>query len=348
MNQKCEFKVAYKELEKSVLFKGNLFDSQYEKFDSIKNDIFKKTNANKKIFGKVQVTKDDKFVLEIEGFDAPGLDSIWNIETYNYFYGRIQDNPPEKIKFIIKKVEKYPEWNPPQYETILKNSLNNFWTETKKELLDELTEKYLNDGKRLFIRKKKEKDPNLKEELFSELHVNIVCNNCLSANFSGARYICCECEDFNICEYCQENTRITHSPEHTFIKLNNPTLVDIQKYNCIFSPNKKLLKNSYEPFEIEVEIFNSGENNLQGCFISPIRFGKNYLGCLKKTIINQCERGNKTKLQVLMKFEDDDEEEEITPLDEYEGYFKLMTPEGIPFGDIFYLKVIIENNENNL
>lgn len=49
-----------------------------------------------------------------------------------------------------------------------------------------------------------------------------------------------------------------------------------------------------------------------------------------------------------MKFEDDDEEEEITPLDEYEGYFKLMTPEGIPFGDIFYLKVIIENNENNL
>ena len=129
MNQKCEFKVAYKELEKSVLFKGNLFDSQYEKFDSIKNDIFKKTNANKKIFGKVQVTKDDKFVLEIEGFDAPGLDSIWNIETYNYFYGRIQDNPPEKIKFIIKKVEKYPEWNPPQYETILKNSLNNFWTE---------------------------------------------------------------------------------------------------------------------------------------------------------------------------------------------------------------------------
>lgn len=57
MNQKCEFKVAYKELEKSVLFKGNLFDSQYEKFDSIKNDIFKKQMQIKKFSGKFKSQK---------------------------------------------------------------------------------------------------------------------------------------------------------------------------------------------------------------------------------------------------------------------------------------------------
>ena len=49
---------------------------------------------------------------------------------------------------------------------------------------------------------------------------------------------------------------------------------------------KKLLrKKNNEPFEIKVNIINNGENDLQECFISPIRFGNNYLGCLKKTIV---------------------------------------------------------------
>lgn len=344
MELKCDAKVVYKELEKTILFKGKIFeDETFFKYDSIKKKIFDKSKSNKNVKNNIRVTEKDTFVLEIEGYEMPDLKYVWNSDTYNYFYDRIKQNPVEKIKLSIVKVKKYPEWNPPEYGVILKDSLENAWNSTKEEIKKELTEKYLNDGKRIFIQEKKENDPNLRDELFNELHVNIICNNCLTCNFGGARYICCECDNFNLCEYCQENARVSHKLEHTFIRLNNPVILDIQKFNSIFCPNTKLEKHGYEPFDIKVEIVNNGENDLQGCFLSPIRFGKNYLGCLKKTITDECKKGDKVSIDVLLKFEDAEEgQEEITPLDYYEGYFRLMTEEGIPFGDILYIKVMIE------
>ena len=45
-------------------------------------------------------------------------------------------------------------------------------------------------------------------------------------------------------------------------------------------------------------------------------------------------------MDVLFKFEDDEnEEDDIT---EYEGYFRLMTQEAITFGDILYIKLLME------
>ena len=79
---------------------------------------------------------------------------------------------------------------------------------------------------------------------------------------------------------------------------------------------------------------NNGENDLQGCFLSPIRFGKKYLGCIKATILEHTKRGEIATLKdVLIKFEDEDESERE---DEYEGYFRLMTKQGIPFGNNSY------------
>ena len=95
-----------------------------------------------------------------------------------------------------------------------------------------------------------------------------------------------------------------------------------------------------DPFDNKVNIINNWENDLQECFISPIRFWNNLLGCLKKTIVSNCKKGDKIELDVLFKFEDDEnEEDDIT---EYEGYFRLMIQEGIPFGDILYIKLLME------
>ena len=38
-------------------------------------------------------------------------------------------------------------------------------------------------------------------------------------------------------------------------------------------------------------------------------------------------------------FVEDDEDESLNT---YEGYFRLMTQERIPFGDIFFIKVLFE------
>lgn len=337
MSKKSTFRVVFSTNERKPVVKGDLLDEKYNSFDKIKEEIFEKSKDKK--FEKDKSLLKDKFVLEIKGFSVPNLESVWNKETFNFFYARFKDNP-QAIEFIINKVSKYPNFEQPKYDKLLKTILEKAWDPIEKEIEEGLEFK-IDDGKRIFIQEKKENDEKLKEEIFDELHVNIICNNCLSSNFSGERYICSECNNYNLCEYCKENASINHNPEHTFIRLTSQVLVDIQKYNSIFAPNKLLFKHKYEPFEINVEVVNNGNTPLQGCFMSPIRFGKKYLGCLKKTITKDCKTGEKVKLDLLLKFEDDDENE-IEVIDSYEGYFRLITEEGIPFGDILHIKLLIE------
>lgn len=322
-----------------IYYNAKVFDKvkifEFSNYNDLKKKLLKKAEEKKEKIG-------NKFILTFEGFQLAGIESIWDENTFKYFIDRIRQNPPENPKLNLIKVQKYPDdWKPPEYLRILNEALDSEWEATKKEIKNELTEKYLNDGKRFFIQQKKdiENESNIKEEMIKELHIDIICNNCLTSNFSGVRYICSECNNFNICEYCYEKANFSHKPNHFFIKVNYPVSVDIQKYNSILSPNRMLLKQTHEPFEVNIDIINNGEESLQGCFLSPIRFGKNYLGCLKTTITDKCNEGDKVSIKPLIKFEDANN---VDPLDEYEGYLRLMTEEGIPFGDIIYIHVTIE------
>lgn len=338
---KCQMKIMYKKLPNKVVVKGDLYS--FENYDILTSRIYEKSNST--CFKEIKATKNDKYILQIKDDNNYPLKQIWNEETFNYFLSQLKKNPTDKIYFEIIKVNEYPVWEPPKYETILKESLKSNWESIKNEIKEELSEKYLNDGKRVYMKEKKENNLDFTEGLIKEFHVNVICNNCLNSILNGVRYICSECDNYNICEYCRKNANLVHNSEHVFIKLNNPVLVDIQKYNSIFAPNKKLLKLKKDSFEIDITIINNGEEKLKGCFISPIRFGNNYLGCFKKTIIDECNKADKITLNVTMKFEDneiDEEDEEDNELDFYEGYFRLMTRQGIPFGDILYIKVIIE------
>ena len=337
MSKKPSFRIVFKDNERKAAIKGDLLEEEYNSFDKIKEKVIEKIKEKK--LTKEKISENDKFVLEIKRFEVSNLESIWNEDTFNYFYSRYKENP-QTIDFVVAKVNKFPKWEPPKYGKLLKKILEEAWEPTQKEIEEELELK-LDNGKRKFIQEKKENDEKLREEMFDELHVNVICNNCLSSNFSGARQICSECNNYNLCEDCKENAVINHNPEHTFILLNYQVLVDIQKYNSIFAPNKLLVRNKYEPFEVKVEVVNNGNTSLQGCFISQIRFGKKYLGCLKKTITKKCDIGDKVSIDLLLKFEDDDEDI-IEVLDSYEGYFRLMTEEGIPFGDILHIKLLIE------
>ncbi len=334
MSEKVRLKVCLKEKANQPFLKGNISD--YPNFEKLKNSIFE--TVKKK---STKITGKDKFILEIEGFQLAELNSVWDSITYKYLYDRIESNPPDSIKLLLTKVNKLPTFQVPEYVNILKNSLQSKWESSKKRIENELTEKYLDNEKRNFILEKKGKEKNITEDLFQHLHIYIICNNCLKTNFSGSRFICAECDNYNLCEYCQEKIKNAHNPEHIFIRLDNPIFIDIHKYNCLLSPNKLLLKKAHEPFTIQIKVKNNGEEDIQGSFISPIRFGNNYLGCLKKTIPDECKNGEECILDILIKFEDDDEKQFN---DEYEGYFRLMTEEGIPFGDILYIQLDIEKN----
>ena len=335
MSKECPIRIYYEELPKKNLLGKSVDLFSFSNYNEIKKIIFKQ--SEKSSFDKVRLKEKDLFILKMEDFELAELNSIWDEETFKYLYSHIKQNPPEKLKFLIQKVTKYPDFTPSEYETLLKNALESGWESTKKEIEEDLNENYLNDGKRLFLQEKKENDENIKDETLNELNINIICNNCLACNFSGARYVCAECNNFNLCEYCQENARSAHNKEHIFIRFNEPVFEDIEKYNCIFSPNRMLLNKPFEPFEIDINIMNNGDEPLQECFLSPIRFGKNYFGCLKTTITDECENGEKIKLNAFMKFDDSDDIK-----DSYEGYFRLMTKEGLPFGDILYVQIMIE------
>ena len=163
--------------------------TKYPDYDSLSAEIIEKS-SKKDTFKDVRVSKKDKFILKIDKITIPGLNSVWDSNTYEYFCSKVNQNKIEKVKLIIEKVNKYPEWNPIQYTKILKNSLVSSWNSTRKELEDQLTEHYLNEGKRLFIQEKKEQIENLRDQLLKEIHANIICNNCLSTSFQGERYIC--------------------------------------------------------------------------------------------------------------------------------------------------------------
>ena len=119
-------------------------------------------------------------------------------------------------------------------------------------------------------------------------------------------------------------------------------MLDLSLFSCLFINKRKIINvDKFEAFDFEIEIINNGIESLQGCFISPIRFGKKYIGCTKDSIESEVQNGKKYTMKTMIKFED---ENIIEKNKQYEGYFRLMTQEGLPFGDIFYLQVNYLNN----
>jgi next-to-BRCA1 protein 1 len=70
-------------------------------------------------------------------------------------------------------------------------------------------------------------------------HYGVVCDNC-DQTIVGARFKCGNCEDFDLCEQC-ENIEGIHDPDHVFIKIRRPTITAGRRKNGKLSP---LLKKS--------------------------------------------------------------------------------------------------------
>ena len=336
----CKIKVFYEQVKDSPLLLFNKKLSTLSNYESFRKLIIKQSNDTKTIkdIKKVAVQEKDKFILEINTPQIAGLNSIFEEETFKYLKNKISEGNISSVRLYIKKVKEYPDWSPPQIYEILKNTLQKASEENAEVLKKELTlpeQEELDNGYRVYFNNKQAKKV-ISEDVFKSLHAKIFCNICSKGNFFGFRYICAECNNYNLCENCYLNNHDTHNKEHTFIRLKDPIFVDISLYDCLINPKKKIIKNnSYEPFSFEIEIINNGDMNLIGCFLSPIRFGKKYLGCSKDSIDEEILTGNKYKLTTLIKIEDDGKG---GFLEQYEGYFRLMTKEGLPFGEILYLQ----------
>ena len=53
-----------------------------------------------------------------------------------------------------------------------------------------------------------------------KVHEGVDCDMCGKKNFEGIRYMCGNCDDYNLCDDCYNKNRDKHNPNHVFIKLN--------------------------------------------------------------------------------------------------------------------------------
>lgn len=338
---KCYIKIIYKQFEGKNIVKEKF--SKTGNYESLRNKIIEKTARMGGNVASNGVKKEDKFVLRLAEKLA-GIESVFDDKTLDFLRGKITESEPATVTLHITKVDKYPIWKPPQILEIFKSSLDKASQETIEEIKKDLVLENLENGNRVYIKEKKE-EKEINEDTVKECHVHIFCNHCQRGNFFGFRYMCAECNNYNLCEECYSNDIYTHDKDHTFIRIKKPFEpedTNLNIYNCIFSPNRIYEKRELNVFDLNVVIVNNGTVDLNGCFVSPIRFGKNYLGCTKETINEEVKTGEKANIKLGIIFFDDFSDD-CQPLDQYIGYFRLMTDKGIPFGDILYVQLDIKN-----
>ena len=165
MTNNCEILVVYQQQPKIMIYKDNLF--AIKDYDNLRQNIINKSSKQKNEIKKIAVKSGDKFILELEE-NLPGITCIFNPETFNFVQSKALENNVQKIKVHIIKVDKYPDWKPPQILKILEKTLKSAYDEVIKEIKTDLTPVNLENGGRVFKKERKEE-----KEMSNETYVSL-------------------------------------------------------------------------------------------------------------------------------------------------------------------------------
>ena len=336
----ASFKIIPGENSKQVLVKGTFSD--YSDYNKLKNKII--DSANNKGYKlkegdnfKLVFCEDPKKHLYIPSELKNG---IGDKKSYRFFLEKILlRGINETYKFYIEKTKRPFKWKKKENLEILEEALDSSWKPICEDIIKEVGLSKLEEGKEKYTELKEELEKN-EEKINKQIHENIVCNNCFVKNLKGKRFICAECKNYNLCQKCEKKfyQKQIHQREHTLIQLNKA--LDDEKENIIYSNiigNKNQeFKNVDSSFQIVISVVNNGEGNLKDCYILPVRFGDEYLSCIPKIITESVERNNPIKICLVIRVPNDNK-------GYFEGYFRMFSPIGLPFGDILSVKVLNGN-----
>lgn len=336
-----KFKIFFQEsLPKNiVLIAGNLLEFDW---NTLREKIIENSHNPYFQSNNLIIDRNDKFILEFtekfQKLDISQISSIYNDITFSYLIEKLKEyiekNPNEKLllKFCLLKKEILPESNIDKYEICLKESLKKYWINEKEKIINELNDIELSNSEIIFL------NQNLKNKNDNQIsHINTICNNCLSINFFGYRYICSYCDNYNLCYQCYK--AYNHNKEHNFILFKKQIVAeDINKYDNKISPNSQIFKNIKESFDINFKIANTGEKDFSKCYITYIKFDKNFLYCEKYVFEDKFEKSESKDITLKIYFNENDNFN--INFNTFEGDFRMFTKQGIPFGDILKIKVI--------
>ena len=336
------FKVYIKKNSNSVLFKGKFDD--YTKYSDIHQKAFKQSqNATYKI-NKENLKESDLFIFsfgskEDNSFIPNELsEGLFDEESFNFFKNQLNAHGIKngKYKLYVEKVNSLPKLKKKERDEILDENLKTFWNLTLEDIISELDLKKLEESKINFDKMKQEQKKN--EEILKNIkHNKIICSNCFKKDFIGKRFICSECDNYNLCQECENilKEKEIHQREHVLIQINKSLNDDNLKYNNIIGKYQKEFQNMDKSFKFEFTLVNNGDNDLQNCYILPIRFGEEYLTCDANKINESIKRGKSSKITLNIKLKHN--------IGYFEGYFRMFTPNGLPFGNIISIKVMNGN-----
>ena len=262
---------------------------------------------------------------------------------FRYFKEKllVYDIQKATYKFYIIKVKRLEPWNQKENNQFLKEFLESSWNKVYDNIIKEIKLSDLVKSNSNYKRLKSELSKN-EEKLNKEMHKKIICNNCLKKDFNGKRFICAECNNYNLCQDCEKifYLKQIHQRDHTLIQVNKSLKEEIlekfHNYNNIIGNNNQEFKNVPSSFPIEISIINSGENDLKNCYILPIRYGENNISCNPKIIKDEVQRNMLMKIPLVLRLPSDNR-------GFFEGYFRMFSPDGLPFGSILYVKVLNGN-----
>lgn len=335
------FKIYEKPDDKRVIFKAKF--SEINKYNDLKQKLIDATQSGK--FKNFRLAERDKFVLtyildkdqDKKPFIPDDLkDGFWDNKTFGYLKEKLSLRGIQnaQYKLYVKKVDQYPKWKKRENHEFLTKALNDSWKPIFEDIVDEVSLMKLETSKIEYL-KKKEDLTNLEKGLNKEEHENVVCNNCFENNIKGKRFICAECNNYNLCQKCEKlfYQKQIHPREHILIQVNKAIKEEIlYSYNNIIGNNNQEFKNVPFSFQLEFKVINNGEKDLKGCYILPIRYGEDYLSCAPKKITEEVKRTLSTTITLLIR----------VPHKKgyFEGYFRMFTPEGLPFGNVLCVKVL--------
>ena len=327
-----------------VILKGDLSSFNW---NTLKEKIIYNSNQPYLKHNQLDINENDIFKLKIiqghENEDLNDIKEIFDERTFNYLVAKLKEiknkNIEEKIiiKFNLIKIKELPKINLPIYDIVLRDALINSWNKEKERIKKELNEIELTKSNIDYLNKF-----FMNKKLPKQMNKNIICNDCGKIDFYGPRYVCTYCTNFNLCYLCYKKNE--HDSKHNFIIFKTPTQNEenINIFNIIVNPKKQIFHNKKESFKAKFKLFNNGESNLKDCFITYIKFDDNNLICKKYTIKDDFVKDSMKEIELEINFNDLSSDFYYN----YEGHFRMFNKYGIPFGDIFIVKIYNDSLRN--
>ena len=179
--------------------------------------IIKKINEYKKQVEeyKSKIQKNDEYEKQIKEYKSE-IDKSKLIQNKQKSEIEKYKSEIDKSKLIQNKQKKEIEKYKSEIEKIKLNLINN---EQKQEEL---------------LKKSNQKEENLNFLIVKTKHKGIKCDQCFKEPIIGFRYKCSQCQNYNLCEVCEDNNAVFGYHPHDFIKIrkeqkNNNTIINNNK-----------------------------------------------------------------------------------------------------------------------